>query len=293
MLAGASCAFGVFDGVHAGHRFIIGEAARSAREMGTRSFVITFDVDPDEVFRPGCVKKLMTNERRIDELTRLDVDGVIVLPFSLSFAALEPDAFLASAFSSGVPACMHVGADFTFGAKAAGTVETLAVFGKKRGMKAFGHELYMMDGAPVTATRIRRLLAEGRIAEANCLLGHRYEIEGVVRAGRQEGRDMGFRTANLAVPDVIQALGDGVYAAYAHVGEDVYKAAVSVGIPPMFEDEATSNVEAHLLDFDGDLYGREVSIEFVEWLRPMMKFPSIEELIDTVMGNIAWVRSNL
>lgn len=293
MLAGASCAFGVFDGVHAGHRFIIGEAARSAREMGTRSFVITFDVDPDEVFRPGCVKKLMTNERRIDELTRLDVDGVIVLPFFLSFAALEPDAFLASAFSGGVPACMHVGADFRFGAKAAGTVETLAVFGKKRGMKAFGHELYMMDGAPVTATRIRRLLAEGRIAEANRLLGHRYEIEGVVRAGRQEGRDMGFRTANLAVPDVIQALGDGVYAAYAHVGEDVYKAAVSVGIPPTFEDEATSNVEAHLLDFDGDLYGREVSIEFVEWLRPMMKFPSVEELIETVMGNIAWVRSNL
>lgn len=293
MLAGSSCAFGVFDGVHAGHRFIIGEAVRCARETGARAFAITFDVDPDEVFRPGCVKKLMTNEHRIEALSRLDVDGVVVLPFSRSFASQEPEKFLASAFSQGVPAFMHVGSDFRFGARASGTVATLAAFGSGKGMQAFGHELFVMDGAPVTATRIRGLLAQGAIAEANRLLGHRYEIEGVVRMGRQEGRDMGFRTANLAVDDVVQALGDGVYAAYAHVGEDVYKAAVSVGIPPMFEDEATANVEAHLLDFEDDLYGRAVTVEFVEWLRPMMKFPSVEELIETVMGNIAWVRANL
>ena len=293
VLAGSSCAFGVFDGVHAGHRFVIGEAVKSARETCSPSFVITFDIDPDEVFRPGCVKKLMTNERRIEELSRLDVDGVIVLPFSREFASQEPRAFLEATFPCGAPAFMHVGFDFKFGAGASGTVATLEEFGAARKMAVFGHDLLVMDGAAVTATRIRALLAQGRISAANRLLGHRYEVEGVVQEGRQAGRDMGFRTANLAVPDVIQALGDGVYAAYAHVGDDVFKAAVSVGIPPMFEDEATANIEAHLLDFDGDLYGRAVSVEFVEWLRPMMKFADVDELIDTVMGNIAWVRANL
>lgn len=293
LLAGSSCAFGVFDGVHLGHRFIVDEARRSAREAHAPCLVLTFDVDPDEVFCPGAVKKLMTNERRIEALSELDVDGVVVFPFTREFASQEPAVFVDSAFGGYMPACIHVGFDFRFGARAAGTVEDLKRFGASGGMAVFGHELFMFGGEPVSATRIRGLLARGDVSGANKLLGHPYSVTGIVQKGRQQGRDMGFRTANMQVPDVLRALSDGVYAAYATIDGVRYKAAVSVGIPPMFEGDSTANVEAHILDFDGDLYGTAVKVQFIEWLRPMMTFPSVEVLIETVMGNIDWVRKNL
>ena len=160
-------------------------------------------------------------------------------------------------------------------------------------MEVRSHELFEMEGAPITATRIRLLLEDGRIEDANRLLGRRYSLRGTVLAGRGEGADMGFRTANLVVPDILRVLGDGVYAAYALVGGARYKAAVNVGVAASFADRATATCEAHLLDFEGDLYGEEVELEFAAWLRPMRKFDDIDELIATVMGNIQWVRDNL
>lgn len=292
ILNGSACAFGVFDGVHKGHRFIIDFAREAAEKTGGKSVVLTFDVDPDELFRPEALKKLMTNEDRIAELARLDVDAVVVFPFSLEFAAQDPFSFLNTAFGDNVPASLHVGFDFRFGKKASGGIGQLIEWGAARGMVAHGHELLAYKGAPVTATRIRGLLAEGKIEEANDLLGHGYAVIGRVEAGRGEGRDFGFKTANLHVPDMMKVLGDGVYAAYAFVGDTRYKAAVSVGVAPTFEN-AQANVEAHILDFEGDIYGQDIRVEFTNWLRPMMTFPSIDELIKTVMSNIEWVRQNL
>ena len=292
LLDRASVAFGVFDGVHEGHRFIIGEAVNTAREEGRASAVITFDIDPDERFRPDSLKKLMTNEARIALLSRL-CDAVAVLPFTEEFSALSPQAFLDATFASGVPAALHVGVDFRFGARAAGTVDDLHAWGDGRGMAVRAHELLGIDGAPVTATRIRGLLGAGDIAEANKLLGRRYAIEGTVYAGRGEGADMGFRTANLKMPSQLRALADGVYAAYAVVDGRRYKAAVNVGVPATFADTAKENIEVHLLDFDEDIYGQDIEVEFIEWLRPMRKFDDIDELIATVKDNIRWVDENL
>ena len=255
LLDRASVAFGVFDGVHEGHRFIIGEAVNTAREEGRASAVITFDIDPDEVFAADRLKKLMTNEARIAKLAELDVDAVVVLPFSREFAAQSPEDFLDACFGVGVPSHIHIGSDFHFGRKAAGNVESLRVWGAERGMEVHGHELVAEGGRPVTATRIRGLLSEGQAREAADLLGRPYELSGLVRPGRGEGRDFGFATANLEVPPELLAIGEGVYACYAVVDGVRYKAAVNVGIPATFADTAKENIEVHILDFDQDIYG--------------------------------------
>ena len=293
VLDGASVAFGVFDGVHEGHRFIIGEAVNTAREEGMPSAVITFDIDPDEIFHPDRLKKLMTNEVRIQKLAELDVDAVVVLPFSREFAAQSPDDFLESCFGGAVPRHMHIGSDFHFGARAAGNVDDLKAWGNQRGMTVHGHQLLAEGGVPVTATRIRGLLQEGKVREAADLLGRPYALSGTVRPGRGEGHDFGFATANLEVEPLLLAIGEGVYACYATVGGIRYKAAVNIGVPATFADRASSNVEVHILDFDQDIYGQPIEVEFIEWLRPMRAFDSTEELIVTVMGNIQWVRDNL
>ncbi|BAK44433.1 riboflavin biosynthesis protein RibF [Eggerthella sp. YY7918] len=290
---GTSCAFGVFDGVHLGHRFLLNCACTTAQESGGKSIALTFDIDPDEKFHPERLRKLMTNEERLAMLATTGVDAVVVLPFTSEFAASAPDEFLVQTFDGTTPAFLHVGFDFKFGARAAGTVRDLDAWGVEMGTKVCAHGLKSEEGAPITATRIRLLLADGNLDEANRLLGRRYFMTGVVEPGRGEGADLGFRTANLVVADQLRPLGDGVYAAYAYVDGTCYKAAVNVGVAATFAETATATCEVHLLDFEGDLYGKPIKVEFVKWLRSMKKFDDIDELIATVKGNIDWVRENL
>lgn len=293
LFEGASCAFGVFDGVHRGHQFLIDCAKDTAFESAGKSIALTFDKDPDEVFRPEKLKKLMTNEERLRALSSTGVDIVAVLPFTREFAASSPDEFLEKTFNGFPPAHLHVGYDFRFGVKASGDVCDLKEWGRDVNSCIHAHELKSLDGDAITATRIRGLLAQTDIQAANKLLGHPYYVTGVVQPGRGEGEDLGFRTANLVLSDQIQALGDGVYACYATVDDTRYKAAVSVGVSPVFEGKTQATCEAHLIDFSGDLYGKEIKIEFVYLLRPMIRFESVEELIATVQSNIAWTKANL
>lgn len=292
LLSGASCAFGVFDGVHRGHRFLIDEAKKTAAECGGPSAVLTFDIDPDERFHADRLKKLMTNERRIEALAQTGVDFVAVLPFTPAFAAQAPLDFLATTFGESFPAALHVGCDFHFGAKAAGQVDDLRAWADERGVRIFAHDLKSAFDKPITATRIRLLLAEGRCEDAVELLGHPYAFEGVVAQGRGEGSDMGFCTANIELAPMMRALGEGVYAAWATVSGVRYKAAMSMGTAPTFA-EATATSEVHILDFEGSIYGETIAVEPVHYLRPMVEFDSVESLIAEVQANIAWVRENL
>lgn len=291
-LAGCSCAFGVFDGVHRGHQYLISEACRTSRESGGPSVVLTFDCDPDETFHPERLKKLMNNSQRIDALAASGVDAVVVLPFTHAFAAQDPMTFLYTTFDGKAPAHLHVGNDFRFGARAAGTVHELQEWGDANGMVIHAHHLKSADGQPITATRIRKLLGAGKCEEARELLGHPYVFTGNVKRGRGEGADMGFKTANLELPAMLQTLGEGVYAAYVTVDGAQYRAAMSVGVAPTFAD-ATATCEIHILDFDGEIYGDVIDVEPLHFLRPMIKFDSVDELIATVQSNIAWVRENL
>ncbi len=292
LFAGSSCAFGVFDGLHTGHRYLLGQAI-DTRQPDGRAIAITFDIDPDEVFHPDRLKKLMRNADRLQALASSGVDDVVAIPFNEDFYTKTPEAFLETAFPKGVPAHLHVGEDFRFGARAAGTVQTLQEWGGVVGCEVHPHELVSADGLPITATRIRKLLLECDLDEATRLLGHPYALRETVQKGRGDGADFGFATANLQVKPHDRVLGEGVYAAYATVGGERYKAAVSVGVSPTFEATSTANMEVHILDFAGDLVGRDIVIEFVKHLRPMIKFDSTEELIATVMSNIQWVRDNL
>jgi len=293
LFQGASCAFGVFDGVHTGHRYLIDCAIECARKEDGRAVALTFDIDPDELFHPERLKKLLSNERRIAMLAQSGVDAVVVLQFTREFAALSPEEFLERTFGGHAPAHLHIGLDFHFGAKAAGSVAELGEWGARSGTHIDAHNLVSEDGKPITATRIRLLLAEPDLEAAEKLLGRRYDIAGKVQAGRGEGADMGFRTANFVQPVNRQVLCEGVYAAYAHVDGQRYKAAVSVGIAPTFAETATATCEVHILDFDADIYDDEITVEFVKHLREMRKFDSTEELIATVMADIDWVRNNL
>lgn len=291
ILCGSSCAFGVFDGLHVGHRYLINSAKETAG--ASRCIVMTFNIDPDEVFHPNRLKKLMRNEDRLRALENSGADDVVVLPFTSDLYSKSPEAFLEFAFSAGVPSYMHVGEDFRFGARAAGTVETLKEWGNETGCEIHAHNLVSADGKPITATRIRLLLADCNVKEAERLLGHPYTLRETVHRGRGDGADFGFATANLIVKPHDRVLGEGVYAAYATVEGERFKAAVSVGVSPTFESQSTANMEAHILGFQGDLVDRDITLEFVEFLRPMIKFDSTEELIATVSSNINWVRENL
>lgn len=293
IFAGSSCAFGVFDGVHVGHQYLLGQAVETCAP-GKRAIALTFTIDPDEVFHPDRLKKLLRNEDRLAALERSGVDDVVAFPFTRDLFSQEPREFLENAFPGGAPAHLHVGEDFRFGARAAGTVETLQGWGSAAGCEIHPHHLVAADGMPVTATRIRKLLLACDLDEANRLLGRPYSLRETVQRGRGDGADFGFATANLQVKPHDRVLGEGVYAAYALVGGgERYRAAVSVGVSPTFEADSTANIEAHILDFEGDLVGQDIVVEFVKYLRPMIKFDTTEELIATVSANIEWVRDNL
>lgn len=293
ILAGSVVAFGVFDGFHVGHRALVDAARDEARALGARCVVLTFSIDPDELFHADSLRKLTTNEARIGLLAQSGADAVCVLPFTREFARQSPAAFLEWTFRDAFPRSIHVGAGFRFGAKAAGTEDDLRAWGSARGTEVRVHELRCALGAPVSATRIRGLLAEGDVKEANELLGRPFAVSGTVVSGRGEGAQMGIRTANLDIPQNLRALGDGVYAAWATVDGKRYKAAVNMGVAASFADRATATCEAHLLDFEGDIYGDAITLEFVAWLRAMRVFDDVDELVATIQSNISWVRENL
>lgn len=292
-LADAVCVFGVFDGLHRGHRFIIDEALKAARSEGRSTVIVTFDEDPDDHFKRPGFKKIMGDEERISSLEGTGVDDIIVIHFDDDFASLVPEEALDTIFGSNPPSLLLVGRDVRFGKHAAGDLVDIEKWGGEHSMDVIGEDLLIADGEPITSTRIRSLLAEGKLSLANDLLGYPYRFIGRVHEGRHEGRELGFRTANFAIPYDQRVLLYGVYGGYALVDGVRYKAAINVGIPPTFEDTAKDDLEVHILDFDGDLYGKEVVVEFMEYLRPQKRFDDPEELSRTIGRDVSWIQENL
>lgn len=295
-LGDAIFAIGVFDGMHVGHRALFAAARKAALESDATLFAVTFDKDPDEVFRKDdpCFGKLTTNEQRLAMIAEQAQGNVIVLPLDSAVLSIEPDEFLAFLSSIAHPVAVFTGVDFRFGAQARGDAGDIERWAAECGCDYVACELVEEEGAVVSATRIREELSEGRVAEAKLLLGGRaHSIFGTVIRGRGAGGGFGFATANLDLSacDVMLPR-EGVYGAYGIVDGTRYPAAVNVGVAKSF-DQATAVIEAHLLDFEGDLYDKVVTIEFEEWLRPQRVFEDKDELIATVMGNIAWVREHL
>lgn len=288
-LAGASVAIGVFDGCHLGHESLIESCVRDANTNEGKSVIITFDIDPDELFSSD-LKKIMSNDQRLACLGEFGADSILAIAFNDKTASIMPADFLDIVFKSNLPRSIHVGSDFRFGKKKLGDIDMLAQWCDANGVELHVHDLVKKDGQLVKSTRIRDLLKNGDIEEANLMLGHLYTVCGKVKHGRGEGSSFGIATANV---DAHCLLEDGVYAGYATIDGESYKAAINVGIPPTFEGSAVDDLEVHILNYANDLYGKELCVSFAKRLRPLIKFDSTEKLIEQINQDIKCVESDL
>lgn len=282
--------------MHIGHRAIFAQARERARELGLPLVAVTFDRDPDEIFRADdpTFGKLLSNDERLAMIAEQAEGGVLNLVTGPELFSMSPRDFLDFLGRIVRPRAIFTGSDFHFGAHASGTVEDLGRWALDRGCESIACELIEEDGEVISSTRIRAKLREGAVAQAKRLLaGRPHSIVGTIVHGRGAGDGFGFATANLDLSECETILPrEGVYGAYGVVDGVRYAAAVNVGVAKSFA-EATAPVEAHLLDFNGDLYDKEIRIEFEEWLRAPRVFETKDELIETVMGNIEWVREHL
>lgn len=291
-----ACCLGVFDGMHRGHQALLAATVADARARGARAVAVTFDPDPDDLLRgPQAAPHLLSCPDRVRALGLAGADEVVVLPFDRELAATPERDFLARWLLPRLrPASVHVGANFRFGDRGAGDVAALSRDAAPLGIRVVGHELELSDGEVVSATRIRSLLSAGRPQEAQALMGRPHFVRGTVEHGRGEGTGMGFPTANVRVPGRGCLPGEGVYAGWLVADGVAWPAAVNVGAPRTFSERQDDHfLEACLVGFSGDLYGREVSVVLWRWLRAARRFGSVAELERVVLSNVEWVRTNV
>lgn len=289
---------GVFDGVHRGHAQLISRAVKSAAARGVPAVLMTFDPHPLEVVRPGShPAQLTTLDRRAELVAELGIDVMVVMPFTQEFMKLTPERYVQELLVDKLQVAeVVVGDNFTFGKQAAGTVDTMRELGGRYGFDTDGVQLLGEHAVTFSSTYIRSCVVAGDMAAAAEALGRPHRVEGIVVRGDGRGKGLGFPTANVA-PHLHAAVpADGVYAGWFTVldsGDPVRRmAAVSVGTNPTF-DGRNRTVEPHVLDFDGDLYGKRVAVDFVEQLRGMRKFDSIDELVEAIGRDVKQAREIL
>lgn len=298
---------GVFDGVHRGHAVLIGEAVKAAHAAGLPSVVLTFDPHPMEVVRPGTHPPMLTTSARKAELiAELGVDAMCVLPFTAEFAHLSPAEFAHQTLVEGLHAAqVLVGTNFTFGHRAAGDVSELRRLGGRFGFAVTGVEMVAGDTSTLSATFVRSCVMAGDVETAGRALGRPFRLDGVVVRGDERGRLLGYPTANLHLDRHAAVPADGVYAGRAvrleygagewgdtAPGPPLGVAAISVGTNPTF-DGRQRRVEAYLLDFDADLYGSGLGIEFTHRLRGMVTFDDADALVHQMAADVARTRELL
>ncbi len=287
---------GMFDGVHRGHLALLGHVTAEAAARGVPAAAVTFDRHPMEVLRPGSHPLLLTTLRqKVALLGEAGVEIVLVLPFTLELSQVPAQEFATRVLFEAMGArAVVVGANFRFGHKARGDVELLAALGRERGVEAVGVALHTDDGREViSSTRIRSELARGEVQAAARCLGRPYAVEGHVNRGDGRGRTLGVPTANVAVPARIALPAMGVYAGHLAPGDGTWLPAVTnVGVSPQFGGTQV-RVEAHVLDYDADLYGRRVSVSFEHRLRGEEVFASVDELVAQMQEDIRQSRKLL
>ncbi|BDI22072.1 bifunctional riboflavin kinase/FAD synthetase [Herbiconiux sp. L3-i23] len=298
--APSAVAIGKFDGVHAGHRAVLGSLVEEARAKGLRSVVVTFDRNPLALLRPErCPENVVGLGQKVELLEDSGVDDVVVLPFDHALADLSARDFVASILVGALRMrAVLVGADFRFGAGGAGTVDTLRELSGEFGFEVvIEPEVQGRDGGRASSTAIRTLLADGDVEGAAEMLGRPPRVRARVVHGLKRGRELGYPTANLAAAPDGFVPAEGVYAGrlvdHDAPGEPSYPAAISIGVNPTFDDVTERQVEAYVLDADLDLYGHLVDIEFVHRIRGMVAFDGIEPLIAQMAKDVDETRDAL
>ena len=302
---------GMYDGVHRGHQSLIGAAVDRARSMGRPCLLLTFDPHPAEVVRPGSHPAILTAlDRKAELVAELGVDAMCVLPFTPEFMRLPPETFTHTVLVEHLHAAqVVVGENFTYGFRAAGTVQTLVAEGRRFGFGVEGVPLAAVgagdrggdwagDDVTISSTYIRACVAAGDMTSAAGALGRPHRVDGVVVRGERRGRELGYPTANVETAPFTAIPADGVYAGYlvsraaGGAGTERLPAAVSVGTNPTFQGTRRT-VEAYVLDFAGDLYGEHVGVEFVERLRGMESFPDVDALLAAMARDVRDTRGVL
>ena len=291
---------GAYDGVHRGHQAVIAEVRRQAAAAGARSVVVTFDKHPASVVRPESAPKLLTDlPQKLELLAATGVDATAVVQFDQQMSQQSPFQFVQQVLVE----CLHtalvvVGDDFHFGRNREGNVSSLRDYGAKSDFEVLPLSLVARsDGPdePISSTAIRRAMAGGQVELAATLLGRPFEARGIVRQGDQRGRQLGFPTANVEVPGYISVPADGVYAGwYERADGAVHMCAINLGRRPTFYEHADKSLlEAHLLDFQDDLYGETARVRFTNFLRSERKFDGIDALRSQLKQDVDHARTVL
>lgn len=288
-----SVALGSFDGVHLGHRQVIAAAVEQAAARDLTAAVVTFYPHPATVLRPELAPfELSTLERRAALVGELGVDEMVVVRFTLEFSQIDADRFASEVLVDRLgAACVAVGHNYRYGHRAQGTVETLRQAGARLGFEVTELPLLELQGGVVSSSRIRDLIGDGQVELAAALLGRPPWLEGTVVRGDGRGRGLGFATANLEPLGRSVLPGRGVYAGHAHLPSSSHPAAISVGYNPTFTDSREAvRVEAHLLDFDRDIYGSSLRLEFARRLRDEERFGSVDDLVAQLHRDVQQTR---
>ncbi len=275
---------GNFDGVHLGHRYLLRRVAERARADGVQSLVITFDPLPVEVLRPErAPRRLSTTAKRLELISAQGIDTIVVLTFDRAFSRQVPMEFVERLVAATKPVEIVVGPDFAFGRDRAGNAALLREVGPRYGFTVPTLDQIDLDGNVISSTRIRRLIAEGDVAGAAILLGRPYHLAGIVEHGAKRGHDLGYPTANLALPEHLAIPADGIYAAGVSIDEspETLPAMVYIGSRPTY-GEVARVIEVNILDYDGDLYGHHLDVFFAGRVRGDERFESVDALVDQI-----------
>jgi riboflavin kinase / FMN adenylyltransferase len=281
---------GTFDGLHLGHQHLIGSTVRRARALGCQSAVLTFDPHPDLIIHPDRERLYLADvDERAKLIAELGVDLLIVLPFTRELMMLKAEEFVSRICRAIALRELWIGWDFALGRGREGDLPRLRAIGHGLGYTVHPVDPLIVNGAPVSSTRIRAALGQGDVTQAAALLGRPFSLRGQVAQGDRRGRTIGFPTANIAV-DVHHLLpGDGVYVCRAWVGASHYGAVTNVGMRPTFAG-AHRTVEAYLLDFVDEIYGEVLRLDFLERLRGEQKFAGVAALIAQITDDVAAAR---
>jgi riboflavin kinase / FMN adenylyltransferase len=272
-------ALGNFDGLHRGHMKIIDRVRRRAGERGGTPAAMTFDPHPSRVLRPDKAPQLlMTTGQKLEALGRAGMQGVAVVRFTRELSTWEPEPFVRTVLVEWLRVAeVWVGANFLFGHDRAGTFSVLRSLGARYGFRAEKIDPVRYKDFVVSSTRTRRLVSEGRVDEAAALLGHHFFIDGTVTRGAGRGREIGFPTANLCTDNELVPP-SGVYATLVAIDGIVHPSVTNIGLRPTFGDVDRTTIEAHVFDFDRDLYDETLRLSFVQRLRDERAFPDVDAL---------------
>jgi len=276
-------AIGVFDGVHLGHQQVLRQTLSDAGRLEGLPLAITFDQHPSRVIAPDRSPKMIHSlDRKVETIAKLGFENILVINFTPEFCKLPAENFingLAVDFEKLGSIC--VGSAFTFGHRRGGNVKLLKELGERLDFTVHGLAAVALDGEPVSSTRIRSAIGKGELDAASQMLGREYVLEGRIIQGDQVGRQLGFPTANLDVSELVTPA-TGVYAAHVQVDGESLRAAVNIGYRPTVTGERELRVEAHILDYNDDLYGRQLGLVFVRKLRDEQRFESMEALREQI-----------